>query len=449
MQEINVFFVWKNYFAYLCKEIVERIMRILIVNTSERTGGAAVAANRLMEALNNNGVKAKMLVRDKLTNDICVAELPHQLRNQLHFLWERWCIFWHLRFSKQHLFEVDMANVGSDITRLPEFKEADIIHLSWVNQGMLSLKGIRRILDSGKPVVWTMHDIWPATGICHITLGCLHYQSTCGNCRLLPHGGSPHDLSYKVLRRKKMMLKDRNISFVTCSKWLEKEARKSAVLGDQQIQTIPNPIDTHMFCPADRTQARVKTGLPQGKKIILFVSQRVTNENKGMAFLTEACHEMLTHHPEMKQTTAVAVLGGHAEKVAESFDFEVYPLGYVNDTRRIIDIYNAVDVFVLPSLSENLPNTIMEAMACGVPCVGFNVGGIPEEIDHLKNGYVAEYRNVSDLAKGLYWVLNEADSETLSREAVRKVTASYSQHAVAMKYIEVYNRALSLKNNRT
>ena len=126
MQEINVFFVWKNYFVYLCKEIVERIMRILIVNTSEHTGGAAVAANRLMEALNNNGVKAKMLVRDKLTNDISVAELPHQLRNQLHFLWERWCIFWHLRFSKQHLFEVDMANVGSDITRLPEFKEAAI-----------------------------------------------------------------------------------------------------------------------------------------------------------------------------------------------------------------------------------------------------------------------------------------------------------------------------------
>lgn len=449
MQEINVFFVWKNYFAYLCKEIVERIMRILIVNTSERTGGAAVAANRLMEALNNNGVKAKMLVRDKLTNDISVAELPHQLRNQLHFLWERWCIFWHLRFSKQHLFEVDMANVGSDITRLPEFKEADIIHLSWVNQGMLSLKGIRRILDSGKPVVWTMHDIWPATGICHITLGCLHYQSTCGNCRLLPYGGSPHDLSYKVLRRKKMMLKDRNISFVTCSKWLEKEARKSAVLGDQQIQTIPNPIDTRIFRPHDKKQARLRANLPLDMKVILFVAQRIANENKGIFYLIDACHKMAAEHPEMVDNTFVAVLGGGRGNIGDVFDFCTGNLGYVNDTRQIVDIYNAADVFVLPSLSENLPNTIMEAMACGVPCVGFNVGGIPEEIDHLKNGYVAEYRNVSDLAKGLYWVLNEADSEALSREAVRKVTASYSQHAVAMKYIEVYNRALSLKNNRT
>ena len=93
-------------------------------------------------------------------------------------------------FLSNHLFEIDLANTGTDITKLREFKEADIIHLSWINQGMLSLKGIRKILDSGKPVVWTMHDIWPATGICHITLNCLRYQSACGNCRLLPNGGS-------------------------------------------------------------------------------------------------------------------------------------------------------------------------------------------------------------------------------------------------------------------
>ena len=126
-------------------------MRVLIVNTSERTGGAALAANRLMDALNNNGVKAKMLVRDKLTDDITVVPLSHTLRNHLRFLWERWCIFWHLHFKRKHLFEIDIANTGADITRLSEFKEADIIHLSWINQGMLSLKGIRKILNSGKP----------------------------------------------------------------------------------------------------------------------------------------------------------------------------------------------------------------------------------------------------------------------------------------------------------
>ena len=137
-------------------------MRVLIVNTSEKTGGAAVAANRLMEALNNNGVKAKMLVRDKATENITIASLPHSPLLQWHFLWERWRAFWHLHFSSVHLWEIDLACAGSDITKLREFKEADVIHLSWINQGMLSLKSIRKIIKSGKPIVWTMHDIWPA-----------------------------------------------------------------------------------------------------------------------------------------------------------------------------------------------------------------------------------------------------------------------------------------------
>ena len=115
-------------------------MRVLIVNTSENIGGAAVAANRLMNALNNNGVKAKMLVRDKLSEEITIASLPHKCLNQRHFLWERWCIFWHLHFSRNHLFDIDIANSGTDITSLREFKEADVIHLSWVNQGFLSLE---------------------------------------------------------------------------------------------------------------------------------------------------------------------------------------------------------------------------------------------------------------------------------------------------------------------
>ena len=151
-------------------------MRVLIINTSERTGGAAVAANRLMEALNNNGVKAKMLVRDKETDSLTVAGTGGGLRQRWHFLWERWCIFSRLHFSRKHLFEIDIANVGTDVTRTREFIEADVVHLSWINQGMLSLSGIKKILDSGKPVVWTMHDFWPATAICHYPHGCKAYR---------------------------------------------------------------------------------------------------------------------------------------------------------------------------------------------------------------------------------------------------------------------------------
>lgn len=136
-------------------------MRILLINTTEKIGGPAVAASRLMEALKNNGIKAKLLVRDKQTEQITVVELPHNLRMVWKFVWERIVIWKANHFNRNHLFAVDIANAGTDITNLPEFQQADIIHLHWINQGMLSLKNIEKILGFGKPVVWTMHDSGP------------------------------------------------------------------------------------------------------------------------------------------------------------------------------------------------------------------------------------------------------------------------------------------------
>ena len=414
-------------------------MRVLIVNTSERTGGAAVAASRLMKALNNNGVKAKMLVRDKESDSLTVVGLPKSPMLHWYFLWERLVIFCRLHFSRKHLFEIDIANTGSDITKLREFQEADVIHLHWINQGMLSLNGICKILRSGKPVVWTMHDIWPATGICHLTLGCHYFVNRCANCKYLPGGGGSNDLASRIWQKKQQMQVDENIYYVACSRWLESEAKASALLKGQKITSIPNPIDTHIYKKGNKEEARQRLGLPLDKKLILFASQRVTNENKGMSYLIEACRQL-------SDLCEVVILGGHAEEVVEQLPMKAYPLGYVNEEQRIVDVYNAADVFVLPSLSENLPNTIMEAMACGVPCVAFKVGGIPEEIDHLKNGYVAAYRDAEDLAKGIAWVLEEADYESLSQQAVHKVMQCYSQQSVAVRYLEVYQQAMAFKH---
>jgi glycosyltransferase involved in cell wall biosynthesis len=405
-----------------------------------------VAANRLMEALNNNGVKAKMLVRDKETNSITVVGLPQGTATRWHFLWERWCIFRHLRFSRRHLFEVDIANTGSDITKLQEFREADVIHLNWINQGMLSLSGVGKILDSGKPVVWTMHDLWPATGICHYARTCQAFRTGCRNCPLLPGGGSANDLSARIWRRKHELYRRGSIFFVACSKWLCDQAKHSALFVGQRVESVPNAIDTRVFCRKDRHEARLQAGLPAERRIILFVSQRVTDERKGSSYFIDAIDKLVEQHPEMKADTGVAILGGHSEEIASRLALPAYALGYVNDEKRIVSVYNAANVFVLPSLEDNLPNTIMEAMACGVPCVGFNVGGIPEEIDHRLNGYIAEYKNSADLAQGIHWVLDEADGASLSRAAVNKVLKNYSQRNVALRYIDIYHRAMALKN---
>ena len=290
-------------------------MRVLIVNTSEKTGGAAVAANRLMEALNNNGVKAKMLVAKKETDQITVVQLPYGRLTRLHFLWERLTIFFHLHLQRRHLFEIDIANSGTDITRLPEFKEADVIHLNWINQGMLSLRSIRKILRSGKPVVWTMHDLWPATGICHYARTCSAFRTGCHNCQLLPAGGSADDLSRRVWTRKKRLYHNSNIHFVTCSRWLEEQAKQSALFVGQRVTSVPNTIDTRMFCPGDRKAARLNVGLPAEGRIILFVSQKVTDERKGMEYFIDAIDRLVKQHPELKDNTSVAVLGGNAQLV--------------------------------------------------------------------------------------------------------------------------------------
>ena len=423
-------------------------MRILIVNTSEKNGGAAVAANRLMEALNSNGEDAKMLVRDKQTDDKRVVALRRSRLHWWRFLWERWCIFLHLHLSRQRLFELDIANTGTDITTLPEFKAADIIHLSWINQAMLSLADIKKIVNSGKPVVWTMHDIWPATAICHYARGCKQFHTACHHCPLLPRGGGNNDLSARVWRKKVAILQDKNILFVACSKWLEGQAKQSALLKNQIVTSIPNPIDTRTFCKQDKKQARRAFGLPENKQLILFVSQRVTDERKGVNYFIEALQQLVTEHPAMKQNTGVVILGGHSAEVAARLPIPAYALGYVSDAQKIASVYNSADLFVLPSLEDNLPNTIMEAMACGIPCVGYRVGGIPEEIDHLKNGYVAAYKDVNDLARGIYWVLNEAEYDVLSIQAIEKVISCYSQKAVSLRYIEVYNQALAFKKRK-
>ena len=424
------------------------MVRVLIVSTSERIGGAALAANHLMEALNKNGVDARMLVGTRQTDDPYVTALPHQRLHRWHFLWERLCIFFHLHFKKQNLFQIDIANAGTDITRTEAFREADVIHLHWVNQGMLSLQNIRKILDSGKPVVWTMHDLWPATAICHYARGCEGYTERCHHCPLLPDGGSANDLSTKIWKRKEQMLQVGQITFVACSQWLAGEARNSALLREHTITNIPNPIDTTLFRPIDKREAHLRTGLPTDVRIILFVSQRVTDERKGISYLIEAIDLLVKNNPSWRDNTHIAIMGGNADEVASQLALSSHALGYVSDPKTIVDIYNAADVFVTPSLEDNLPNTIMEAMACGVPCVGFRVGGIPEMIDHLQTGYVAQFKDSSDLAHGIGWVLSEADSQRLSEESLRKVQREYSQESVARRYLEVYVGDVNKKENK-
>lgn len=414
-------------------------MRVLIINTAERIGGAAIAASRLMEALMNNGIKAKMLVRDKQTDQITVVALKKSWRRIWQFVWERVVIWAANGFSRKNLFAVDIANTGTDITSLPEFTQADVIHLHWINQGMLSLKDIRKIIASGKPIVWTLHDMWPFTGICHYAGACNKYTYQCSNCELLL---KPHrkDLSYQVFRKKLKLYRNAPITFVACSRWLESMAKQSVLTLGHRVTSIPNAINTNLFSPRPKADVRDKLNLPMEKKLLLFGSMKITDKRKGIDYLIAACKILAEREPEFSQRIGVVVLGSEAEQYAALFPFPIYNMNYVSNEKALVDIYNAVDLYVTPSLQDNLPNTIVEAMSCGIPCVGFNIGGIPQMIDHLHNGYIAAYKSADDLANGICWSLTAGDYKTLSEEARRKAVNTYSETTVSNQYIKIYNQ---------
>jgi glycosyltransferase involved in cell wall biosynthesis len=361
-------------------------LKVLLLSTYEKAGGAAIAASRLLQALRHNGVDATMM---------CRKNMKLWSKQSSSSVMERMVIWAFNGFSKKELWATDIALFGQDITHTKEYKEADVIHLHWVNQGFLSLSNIRQFIKDGKKVVWTMHDAWNTMGAYHIAR---QRRETL--------------LERWTWMRKKKFYSLNKIQFVTCSRWLMDEVQSSPLTELLPVKAIPNPIDTDMFAPMEsKTHARR----------ILFVAQDVNNPMKGMSYLDEA----------------VKMLKGD-EKV------EVIALGrdipYINNEEEMVELYNSVDAFVLPSLSENLPNTIMEAMACGVPCVAFDVGGIPEMIDHKENGFLARFQNVEDLANGIRYVLSPENNERLGKAARAKVIECYSEKIVAQQYIKVYEQ---------
>lgn len=389
-------------------------MRVLIVNTTERTGGAAIAAYRLTQALKAEGVDVTMATR----------------RRKLPFYWERLCILLANRLSKKNLWQVDIANCGEDITRRPEFQQADVIHLHWVNQGFLSTNDLKRIVQSGKRIVWTLHDQWPYTGICHYADNCDRYLHHCHFCPLLK-APRHHDLSYQLFRKKWALWRKAHITFVGCSQWITEDAQFSPLTRGSRIVHIPNAIPTDIFHPMDKQEARKMFNLPQDARIVLFSSQKVTDERKGLRFLAEACKSL------RREKITLVVAGNTSKELQSLFSQPLHSVGYISDERRMAALYAAADVFVTPSQQDNLPNTIAEAMSCGTPCVGFRVGGIPEMIHHTQDGYVAHYLNTPDLAEGIRYALAHPE---LREAAAKYARETYNEHRVARLYIEEYSK---------
>ncbi|WP_425883666.1 glycosyltransferase [Parabacteroides sp. ASD2025] len=406
-------------------------MKIVILNTSERTGGAAVAAGRLGKALERVGILVEKLVRDDTW------------LNRFRFYWERLIIFLCNHLNRKNLFAVSIANTGTDLSGHPSVKDADIIHLHWINQGFLSLKDIEELVKLNKPIVWTMHDMWPCTGICHHAWGCERFYHECGKCPFLK-SNNLHDLSYYVWK-KKGFLKASDIQLVAVSSWLAEQAKKSSLTKDLEVVVIPNAIDVSVFFKKEQIEIRKKFSFPLDKKIVLMGAARLDDPIKGFEFLKDALNIL-----SCARNDILLVLFGAIKNDKPFFDHLTVPylsLGLLSDNNQIAELYSAADVTVVPSFYETFGQTIIEAMACGCPAVSFNNSGQTDIIDHKINGYVASYKDASDLANGIQWVLEHEDRLTLSDACVKKVQENYTEEVVAGQYMTLYEKLL--KENKT
>ncbi len=390
-------------------------MRILTICTSERTGGAAIAASRLNDALCCNGMKARMLVRDKQTDAVTVA----QVGNRWPAIVERLDVLAHNGLNRKTMWMADTACAGVDVLHTQEYREADVVHLHWVNQGMLSLSTLEQMARDGKPMVWTLHDEWPYLGVCHHRNGCA--EADCLHCRLMP-GSLPH----RILERKRALLRQANVTLVGCSQWITDRAR--AALPGVRVEHICNCIPHAIYHPIPQGEARRRWHLPQEARVVFFCSRRVSDELKGMPYLLEALGQMKC--PGLH----LVVAGRDAQEVASRCPgIGITALGTVSPD-DLPSVYAAADAFVTPSLLDNLPNTVAEALSVGTPCVGFRTGGIPEMISHLRTGYVATQRDAADLARGIEYVL----SHDLREAAARQAAHDYNESRIAEQYIKIY-----------
>ncbi len=413
-------------------------MKITIVNTSDIRGGAAIAAFRLFKVIHEKFPGTRMLAREKLS-------LTMNVRGLNNTFWQRFFIkfrfvleaisFIYRSKSREDWFAFSTACAGQNISHLPEIRDADLIHLHWINSGFLSLKNISEIADTGKPVVWTLHDMWAFTGGCHYSGSCINYLENCGNCLFLKSPGSK-DLSYRIHREKQKLWASANISFIAVSYWMAECARKSSLAGSSRIVVIPNPIDTEVYKPADKATIRDELGLPQSTFLILAGAANLQDKRKGFVYLMEALRQMKETIPEIGRSFGLITFG-KASNIDNS-PVEYYPQSYLKDDYAIARLYQAADVFVLPTLEDNLPGTVMESLACGTPVVAFNVGGIPDMIDHKTTGYLAELKNVSDLIEGINWVKSHPMIQQVEENCRKKVVENFSNEVVAAKYIDFY-----------
>jgi glycosyltransferase involved in cell wall biosynthesis len=412
-------------------------MNISMLNEADGGGGAAKAAFRLNCGMRERGIDSRLLVKTR-TSDAPgvvatatpVGKMMQSLRVHLDMLPVR-C------YPNKPLLNFSPAWLPDRMTRQVDAMEPDLIHLHWLTAGFLRLETLNELSKLNKPLLWTLHDSWAFTGGCHVPFECTRYQEKCGACPVLG-SSTERDLSRRVWERKRKAWKNLALTIVTPSRWLADCARSSSLFRDVRVETIPNGLDLKVFKPVDKRRARELLCLPQDKKLVLFGGAGINLQaNKGFCLLMSALQPLAA--TEWQKQTELVVFGLSGPDKEQTSGFKENYLGWLQDEDSLVAAYSAADLFVAPSLLENFPNTVLEAMACGTPCVAFNQGGMAELVDHKRSGYLARAYEVDDLMRGIRQLLEDDELRSeMARNARQKVEENFAMDMVCKTYITLY-----------
>ncbi len=400
-------------------------MKILIIGTTDKLGGAAKVSWEIKTALENEGNQVSMFVADKISDDPNVKIIPRiKWRKILGFL-----------LSSEDFIKTDW------ILNTKEFKEADIIHCHNLHGRFFNLLTLQK-MSKIKPVVWTLHDEWAITPHCACTFETNKMKNGLFIC---PSINTPPRLLWDNTRflswRKNSLYQKINLHIVVPSKWLKERVQKT-LLVKQNIHLIHNGIDTNIFKPFYKKEARKKLNLPENKKIILFLADNSKNSPwKGW----EYANKILKKYEDRNDILFLNI--GNPEDI-ESYK-NIKFIKHINDPNIVSLYYNSSDIFLFTSIAENFPLVILEAMACGLPIVSFDVGGVKEVLEHKKNGYIANYKNSESLKKGLDYVLslNYKELEILKKNSSEKIKTNFDTKQMTDIYIELYKDIINNYDN--
>ncbi len=415
------------------------------LSTYDNRGGAGIAATRLHLALLATGVKSSQLVRYKTGKD------PHTYLGDVAEMESADDAIIARAIQSEYLDKrrtklsntlLSLAYPGIDVVQHPILAKSDVLNLHWVSS-FLSVESIGALFSMGIPVVWTLHDQHAFTGGCHYSAGCLGFTQECRVCPQLMND-SYELMSARLKDRIQLFSGSQRPLIVTPSEWMRQCALSSQVFRDAEIITIHNSVPIDRFFPGSRFDARRELGIPTDMQCILFGAESHNEKRKGFADLISALRLCLSDASSailLKKTTVLCF--GEPDDELLDFELNIVSLGNIEHESRLRLAYVAADVFVLPSHEDNLPNTVLESLACGTPVLAYNVGGIPEAVRHQETGWLLTCGDTKALGQTLMEMLKNPDSlQTYSKAARTDAVKKFAPLIQAQSYREVYQELL-------